>query len=77
MKNNKVSENFNSEELLFFLGDQIRQGNKFDNISISDYHTDVFFKPTNLFDILRKSVPKLKRKLMQLTLSQNNLNKKE
>lgn len=84
MRNNKVYNNYNSEELLFFLSDQIRQGNKFENMSISDYNTDVFFKPSNLFDILRKSVPKLKRKFMQLqmSLSQNkvvntNVDKKE
>ena len=75
MRNNKVYNNYNSEELLFFLSDQIRQGNKFENMSISDYNTDVFFKPSNLFDILRKSVPKLKRKFMQLqmSLSQNKV----
>ena len=73
MRNNKVYNNYNSEELLFFLSDQIRQGNKFENMSVSDYNTDVFFKPSNLFDILRKSVPKLKRKFMQLqmAISQN------
>ena len=82
MRNNKVYNNYNSEELLFFLSDQIRQGNKFENMSISDYNTDVFFKPSNLFDILRKSVPKLKRKFMQSQMSQNkvvntNVDKKE
>jgi hypothetical protein len=69
MKNNKVYRNFNSEELLIFLADEIRQGNKFDNMSVSDYHTDVFFKPSNLFDILRKNVPKLKRRYMQFMMN--------
>lgn len=65
MKGNKILGNYNSEQLLFFLGEQIRQQNKFDGISITDYHTDVFFKPNNLFDILRKNVPKLKKKYIQ------------
>ena len=74
MRNNKVYNNYNSEELLFFLSDQIRQGNKFENMSVSDYNTDVFFKPLNLFDILRKSVPKLKRKYMQMQMSLSQKN---
>ena len=70
MRNNKVYMNFNSEELLMFLSEEIRKGNKFENMSVSDYNTDVFFRPTNLFDILRKSVPKLKRKYFQMNLMQ-------
>ena len=70
MRNNKVYMNFNSEELLMFLSEEIRKGNKFENMSVSDYNTDVFFRCTNLFDILRKSVPKLKRKYFQMNLMQ-------
>ena len=77
MRNNKVVYNFNSVELLIYLGEQIRLGNKFENMSISDYQTDLFFKPSNLFDILRKNVPKLQRKyyhkMMELNLNKNQM----
>ena len=31
-------------------------------MNISDYLTDLFFKHSDLFDILRKNIPKLQRK---------------
>ena len=65
MRNNKVVFNFNSEELFYYLGEQIRYGNKFENISICDFQTDLFFIPSNLFDILRNTVPKLKKMYLQ------------
>ena len=77
IKNNKVFSNFNSEELLYYLGNQIRLGNKFENISICDYQTDSFFMPSNLFDILRNTVPKLKKKFFQQKMMELNLNKNQ
>ncbi len=77
IKNNKVFSNFNSEELLYYLGNQIRLGNKFENISICDYQTDSFFMPSNLFDILKNSVPKLKKKFFQHKMMEFNLNKNQ
>ena len=75
MRNNKVVFNFNSEELFYYLGEQIRYGNKFENISICDFQTDLFFIPSNLFDILRNTVPKLKKMYLQQKMKEYNLNK--
>ena len=77
MRNNKVVFNFNSEELFYYLGEQIRYGNKFENISICDFQTDLFFMPSNLFDILRNTVPKLKKLYLQQKMMEYNLNKNQ
>ena len=79
MKDNKILGNYNSEQLLYFLGEELKKGNKFENVTITDYHTDVFFNPSNLFEILRSSVPKLKKRYIyanQMTYYYlNNFNK--
>ena len=62
MRNDIIVSNFNTVELFIYLGEQIRLGNKFENVNISDYLTDLFFKHSDLFDILRKNIPKLQRK---------------
>ena len=79
MKNGKIQGNYNSEDLLYYLGEQIRQGNKFENVSITDYPTDVFFLPSNLFDSLKVNVPKLKKKYLKYQMMgiQMNRNKIE
>ena len=74
MKDNKILGNYNSEELLFFLGEKIKDGEKFENVWISDYPTDLVFQPKNLYDILKDKVPSLKKKYMK---SKMGLNKKK
>ena len=73
MKDNKIVGNYNSEELLFFLGEKIKDGEQFENVWISDYHTDLVFQPKNLYDILKEKVPSLKKNYMK---SKMGLNKK-
>ena len=45
-------------------------GNDFENMGITDYVTDMFFLPINLYDLLKKFVPKLKMHYLQ-----SNINK--
>ena len=71
MSGEKILGNYNSEELLYFLTSQIQQGNKFEDMSINDHTTDLHFKPSILYDNLRKYVPKLKRKYLQKVMEQN------
>ena len=77
MRNDIIVSNFNTVELFIYLGEQIRLGNKFENVNISDYLTDLFFKHSDLFDILRKNIPKLQRKyyhkMMELNLNKNQM----
>ena len=62
MRGEKILGNYNSEQLLYFLTSQIQKGNKFEDMSINDHTTDLHFKPSVLYDTLRKYVPKLKKK---------------
>ena len=71
MKNDKILGSYDSEQLFFFLTSQIQQGNKFENMSISDFDTDVHFKPSDLYDILRKYVPLLKKRYLKKAMEQN------
>lgn len=81
MKNDKILGNFNSEQLLYFLWSQLERGNNFEGMSVNDYTTDVYFKPSDLFDLLRKYVPIFKKryinKLMndQIQMKEKNTNK--
>ncbi len=78
MKDGKILGNYNSEDLLFLLDKKIKEGNSFNNINISDYHTDVVFQPKILYEILKEHVPKIKKKyfeskfLNQINNSNNN-----
>lgn len=72
MKDNKIIGNYNSEELFFFLSEKINENKILENVSISDYHTDVFFKPTNLLEILKEFVPKIKKNLELKQMSLNH-----
>ena len=78
MKDGKILGNYNSEELLFLLDEKIKEGNSFNNISISDYQTDVVFQPKILYEILKEHVSKIKKKyleskfLNQINNSNNN-----
>lgn len=79
MKDNKILGNYNSEELYYFLGEKIREGEKFENVCISDYHTDLVFQPKNLYEILKDKVPKLTKKYIKSkmgTSSTNNIGMK-
>ena len=77
MRNNKVVSNYNSEQLLYYLASQIRLGNKFENMNICDYQTEIVFMPSHLFDILRNTVPKLKKNYLQQKMMEFNLNKQQ
>jgi len=70
LKNNKIIGNYNSEQLLYFLNSEFQMGNDFENMGITDYVTDMFFLPINLYDLLKKFVPKLKMHYLQ-----SNINK--
>lgn len=59
MKDNKILGNYTSQELFYLLGKKINEGEQFDKVSISDFQTDLVFKPRSLFDILKEKVPKL------------------
>ena len=59
MKDNKILGNYTSQELFSLLGKKINEGEQFDKVSISDFQTDLVFKPRSLFDILKEKVPKL------------------
>ena len=72
MRGDKILGNYNSEQLLYFLTSQIQQGNKFEDMSINDHTTDLHFKPSILFEILRKYVPKLKKRYIKKVMEQNN-----
>ena len=72
MRGEKILGNYNSEQLLYFLTSQIQQGNKFEDMSINDHTTDLHFKPSMLYDILNKYVPKLKKIYIKKVLEQNN-----
>ncbi len=80
MRDGKILGNYNSEELLFLLDEKIKEGNSFNNISISDYQTDVVFQPKILYEILKEHVSKIKQKyleskfLNQVNNSNNNSN---
>jgi hypothetical protein len=72
MRGEKVLGNYNSEQLLYFLTSQIQKGNKFEDMSINDHTTDLHFKPSILYDTLRKYVPKLKKRYLKKAIEQNN-----
>ena len=72
MRDGKILGNYNSEELLFLLDEKIKEGNNFNNISISDYQTDVVFQPKILYEILKEHVSKIKKKYLESKLNQTN-----
>ena len=72
MRDGKILGNYNSEELLFLLEEKIKEGNNFNNISISDYQTDVVFQPKILYEILKEHVSKIKKKYLESKLNQAN-----
>ena len=72
MRDGKILGNYNSEELLFLLEEKIKEGNNFNNISISDYQTDVVFQPKILYEILKEHVSKIKKKYLESKLNQGN-----
>ena len=65
MKDNKILGNYTSEELFYLLGEKIREGEKFENVCISDFQTDLVFQPKNLYEILKEKVPKLTKKFFK------------
>ena len=71
MRGDKILGNYNSEQLFYFLASQMQQGNKFEDMSINDHTTDLHFKPSILYDSLRKYVPKLKKRYLKNLMEQN------
>jgi hypothetical protein len=55
----KILGNFNSIDLLTFLEEKIKSNYKFDNIWITDYDTDIYFTPSNLYEVLKENIPKI------------------
>ena len=71
MKDNKILGNYTSEELFYLLGEKIREGEKFENVCISDFQTDLVFQPKNLYEILKEKVPKLAKKMLKSKMGNN------
>ena len=74
MKDNKILGNYTSEELFYLLGEKIREGEKFENVCISDFQTDLVFQPKNLYEILKEKVPKLAKKFLRSKMGSTNKN---
>ena len=72
MRGDKILGIYNSEQLLYFLTSQIQKGNKFEDMSINEHTTDIDFKPSILYDTLKKYVPKLKKRYIKRVMEQNN-----
>ena len=72
MRGDKILGIYNSEQLLYFLTSQIQKGNKFEDMSINDHTTDMHFKPSILYDTLKKYVPKLKKRYIKKVMEQSN-----
>ncbi len=56
---NNIIGNFNSVELLRFLENEYRMNKDLQKLWITDYETDIYFTPKNLYDLLRELVPNL------------------
>ena len=74
MKDNKILGNYTSEELFYLLGEKIREGEKFENVCISDFQTDLVFQPKNLYEILKEKVPKLTKKFFKSKMGSTSNN---
>ena len=74
MKDNKILGNYTSEELFYLLGEKIRDGEKFENVCISDFQTDLVFQPKNLYEILKEKVPKLTKKFLKSKMGSSSNN---
>jgi hypothetical protein len=70
---NNILGNFNSVELLRFLENELRMNKNLNNLWITDYETDIYFTPKNLYDLLRDLVPNLieMKKINNPILSKN------
>jgi hypothetical protein len=58
-ENNKILGNFNSIDLLGYLDAEFKSKNNFNNVWITDYETDIYFTASNLYEILKETVPKI------------------
>ena len=74
MKDNKILGNYTSEELFYLLGEKIRDGEKFENVCISDFQTDLVFQPKNLYEILKEKVPKLTKTFLKSKMGSTSNN---
>lgn len=55
--NDKIIGQFNSIDLFKYLDKKILEGWNFENTWITDYDTDIYFTPSNLYEILKEIVP--------------------
>ena len=67
----KIMGNFNSIDLLSFLDEKFRSGFKFEGMWLTDYDTDIYFTPTNLYEILKENLPKI---IDQIKNKKKNMN---
>jgi hypothetical protein len=58
-ENNKILGNFNSLDLLIYLDDEFEAQSDMTKVWITDYETDIYFTPSNLYEALKDTVPKL------------------
>jgi len=73
MNDNRIMGNFNSLDMLSYLDDKIKD-NKVENLAITDYETDIYFTPNNLYEILKETLPKIMGKVMKKKTSTGNVN---
>lgn len=68
-ENNKIIGNFNSLDLLKYLEERRREEQESgikDTTFITDYDSDIYFTPSNLYEILRENLPKILKKIKGL-----------
>jgi len=58
-ENEKIIDFFNSADLFGFLNYELKNGRNINNYWITDIETDIYFKPDNLYENLKESIPKL------------------
>jgi hypothetical protein len=58
-ENNKILGNFNSLDLLIWLDEEFEAESDMSKVWITDYETDIYFTPSNLYEALKDTVPKL------------------
>ena len=78
--NDKILGQFNSIELFKYLDKKIYEGWVFENTWITDYETDMYFTPSNLYEILKEIIPNIigntinKNKVPQVNFGKFNMN---
>jgi hypothetical protein len=70
-ENNKILGNFNSLDLLIYLDEEFEAEADMSKVWITDYETDIYFTPSNLYEALKDTVPKLMENIKPKKPQQN------